>query len=260
MCGTFGQVDLDYPDNYYSSGWTKHKDYAKRIKEMNQKSPKSYRISSESEALIMRSSNEGPVLENAKFRWWGKKRDGKLWPVFNVRVEGGWKNKENSPDYKGPFEIYGNPYVKEIIMPQRCVVPVDFFVEQPEDKKRKQKFVIRKESREPFFLGGVYNDVVFEETGEVRSHFAILTTAYSKITIRAEHQRSPLIVPGDLIDTYLNPNTLEDTLNQFFHPADSDGFECFEVDYAIAKIKDHPYDPDDPRYIQPIGEVMRPVA
>lgn len=258
MCGTFGQTELDFGEKYYRSAWKKPSAYKKAIKVLQEKSPNSYRVSQGSTGVMMRCPADEPEVQHAQFRWITKKKDGGTWPVFNVRSEGGWKNKDNDPNYKGPYQIFTNPYVKDIIFNQRCVVPVDYFVEQPENKKLKKKFVIRKQSREPFFLGGVYNYMVDTDSGEVTTHFAIITTAYTAITARADHKRSPLIIPGDLLDTYLDPTASEETVSAFFGPADSEGFECFEVGYGIAKQKDHLYEANDPRYIEPIGEVMLP--
>lgn len=258
MCGTVGQMELDFGERFSKPAYSvRNGTYKEVISAIKNKSPRSYRIGSDSDAVILKLNGDMASAELATFRWWEKKKNGNLWPVFNVRAEGGFINKTNDPNYRGPYLIYNNPYVKSIIYRQRCLVPVDYFVEQPEDKKIKKKFIIRRQDLNPFFLGGVFKEVVDVETGEVKSHFAIITTPCNKVTQLAMHARSPLLIEDHLIDTYLDSRTSEDRLNEFFVPFQSKGFECFEVDRSIAKIKNHSFEANDPSYIKAKGPIMR---
>ncbi|MEO9849195.1 MAG: SOS response-associated peptidase family protein [Reichenbachiella sp.] len=255
MCGTAGQMELDFGKDVEKEGLDKFKRSLNQLKEL---SPMSYRVSMDSMGVIITQSGDEPKSVRSQFAWYTEKGKGGIRPVFNVRCEGGFMNREDDPGYKGPFKVFSNPYVKDIIRAQRCLIPVNFFIEQPKDRKIKKKFLVEYENKKPFFLGGIYKEFLDESTGELKSHFAVFTTAYTAITKKAMHHRSPLIVPLDLIGTFLDQNISEDTLTQFFYPGESSGMVCYEVDVSISKKKDHPYKADDKRYIEPKGDIMLP--
>lgn len=255
MCVGFAQFYLNYKDkkklaNPFST--TPDDDLYKSIEAIN---PKNLRINLWNQAIII-PQEDPSYAELAQCAWVEQKKGGGTWPVFNVRVEGGWGNKSNDPEYKGPYGIFKNPYVKDLIMTQRCIIPCDFFIEQPTDKKIKKKFIIKKEDGSPIHMGGVYNQVANEDTGEVKLFFAIKTTAYSKITIKAEHHRSPIIIPDDDIFDYLNPQLTSKELEKFYSPPNSDGYIAYEVDPIIGK-RNCPLEKDDTKLMEPIGEIMK---
>ncbi|CAN0591614.1 unnamed protein product, partial [Laminaria digitata] len=109
----------------------------------------SHRIFPGKKAVII--TNEG-VLD-AEFAY-NREYKGKKRYLFNVRCEGGFRNKQNRVDYDGPWDIFTNPYVSDVIFTQRCVIPVNLFIEQPEDKKLKKKYVVRRADHKLFYLGG----------------------------------------------------------------------------------------------------------
>lgn len=257
MCVNLGQLGLSYEETFRQQELEKASFHANLLRQIDELKPRNYRIGLWTEALII-PQQEPAIPRLAQFGWLAQKKKGGTWPVFNVRVEGGWQNKANDPTYDGPFHIFKNPYVRDLIMEQRCIVPCDFFVEQPEEKKDKHKFIIKRKDGQPIHLGGVYKEVVNEETGEVKTFFTLLTTAYTPITLKAGHKRSPLIIPTEHVFDYLDPANEQHHLEAFFHPHDAEGFIAYEVDPVIAKKK-CPLAKDDPKLIEPVGEVMEPV-
>lgn len=256
MCGKYGQYELELDEkavekNQALKRWVPH--INKRLERYN---PSSRHIHLYNRSVAIGQDNPEEVFEGI-FAWTAEKKTGGTWPVFNVRAEGGWINKGNNPSYDGPYQIWKNPYVEDIIHEQRCLIPVDFFVEQPEDKKKygNLQFVVRKPNKKVIWLGGVYNDIVNEGTGEVTRHFAIITTPATPATALAYHHRCPLIVPDIHVLDWLSPNATEQDLEEYFRPADTKGWEVYQVDDRMGKRKID-WDDGDPRLIEPKGEVM----
>lgn len=143
-------------------------------------------------------------------------------------------------------------------MKRRCVIPVNFFVEQPLGGKPKKKFIIRKKTGEfeypAFFLAAIYDWITDKETGELYPGFSLITTAAAPIMKPVLHPRSPLVIPPKLVYDWLDPELSKEQIVAFFGPFDSSGFETFEVDTVIAK-KVLPVPEDDPNLIEPISEI-----
>lgn len=249
MCISFGQKDFRYNDILKSD-----KSWSELIRLAQSLNPKSYRVNMFKPGVIFTSSKI-PEVSKAQFTWIEKKDNGKTWPVFNIRCEGGWNNKENSRKYSGPFHIYKNPYAKNLIQYNRCIVPCDFFIEQPKNKNIKKKYLIRKNNKEPIHLGGIYKQELDETTGELSTYFAIITTPPTKATLAADHHRSPLVIPDSEVMNYLNPELTAKELNHYFKSNAAKGYEVFEVDPDITGKKEK-YDNNDERWVQARSEVI----
>lgn len=226
-------------------------------KSIHNLNPKSYHINLWKKAVIIPQQNpSSPKL--ATFGWMAKPawKGARPFPCYNVRVEGG--KSKNNPDnlinYAGAYNIKSNYMVRHLIKDQRCIIPVDSFIEQPHSSKDKRKFIIQKEDQSAFHLAGIYNEIVNEDTGEIIDiAFTILTTPSTAITQKVEHQRSPLVLEDEHLDFYLNNNTSLDQLESLYIPPSSEGFIAYEVDPIIAK-RNIPYEKDDSKLIEPIGE------
>ena len=260
MCGHIGQLELEFDPNAIQHNMERMQRFGRIMEKVKKLSPGSYHIPLWKQAVIIPQKNPDQPLM-ATFAWMEQTRQSRPWPVFNVRVEGGWNNKSNDPNYHGPFAIFTNPYVRDQIMTQRCVIPVDFFLEQPDKKlypKDKRKFLIRRENKTALYLAGIYNEIIDEETGEVTYAFTIKTTARSKITEHTLHMRSPLVIPEDTIFDYLDPTATQEQLSAFYYPPASDGYIAYEVMPELAKRKlPEGYSEDDARLIEPIGEILK---
>lgn len=143
-------------------------------------------------------------------------------------------------------------------MKRRCVIPVNFFIEQPLGGKPKKKFIIRKKFAEEeyptFFVGAIYDWLTDQDTGEIFAGFSIITTAAAPIMKPVLHPRSPLIVPYGRVLEFLDPNLTKEQICSFFGPFDSSTYETFEVDPVIAK-RTLPVPEDDESLLTPISEV-----
>ena len=108
---------------------------------------------------------------------------------------------------------------------KRCVIYVDsFFEHHHQGIKRTYPFVIRKKDHTQMALAGLWDSWTDPQTGEVHKTTAIVTTrANEALAIihngkRAQETgpRMPVILPGELEDSWLKPFESED-YKRFFH-------------------------------------------
>ena len=230
------------------------KDLSKALDEIRSEFPTNYKIHLFSHAGIIRQGSLD--AHPAQFAWVSEKANGGTWPVFNVRVEGGWKNKSNDPDYKGPYDVFYNPYVKDFLPKQRCIVPCDFYIEQPTDKKIRKKFLIKKQDDQALFLAGVYRTIKDEITGSEALAFCLLTTAHHPLNFKIGHHRSPVILSEEQAVVYLQNSTKGKELLPFFRPYHSNDLEAYEVGLEIAKRNDK-IASNDSSLIRPLGPIIK---
>ncbi len=249
MCVGIGQLELKLSKTF--KGGSDLEGLKNSIADLN---PMSNRVKMWSKGIIIPQENPD-IAREATFAWMTKDKKGIPRPTFNTRVEG-YMNKGNDPKYMGPYGIFGNPYVEELIMNQRCIIPADFFIEQPDDKKDKRKFLIKREDGEALMLAGIYNEVVNEKTGEISTAFSIMTTAQTAITAKAHHKRSPVIIPPEYVGDFLSHDATQEHLEAFFPPPESEGMIGHEVDIVISK-RDCPYEDNDPKLVEPIAHIYR---
>lgn len=150
----------------------------------------------------------------------GFNRNGKF--NFNSRAEG-FMNKDNVLNYKGPFGIHTNPFVKDAFLNRRALIPVSSFIEGPEVEKLSKPFDISLKNTEAFYLACIF-DADEKKDGEIG--FSIITT-YTNEIIKEQvgHHRSPVIIEAQNIDTFLNTDTYLNVVLDLLRPLSSDQFE-----------------------------------
>lgn len=157
--------------------------------------------------------------------------------LFNARIEGKL-NETNAQEYCGEMGIWEMPSFKKAIRAQRCVIPMDFFVEGPEKEKYKKPYLIRRKDQQPFFVGGIWENFVDKSTGEIIKTFSILTTSATPLLKNAVgHHRSPLILNEDDIPTWLDNDTPKEVINQLLKVANTEEFEAYPIDASIVKSR-----------------------
>ena len=161
---------------------------------------------------------------------WAKKR----MYLFNARVEGDY-NKDNVKDYEGAKGIFDKPSFRDAIKTRRCIIPMDFFVEGSAKEKYNKPFLIHRMDSEPFFAGGIYEDWVDKETGELTTTFSILTTSATPLLQKIGHHRSPLLLNPEVIYDWLNPKTDVELIKKLMKPADTSEFEAYPIEAIIVK-------------------------
>lgn len=96
--------------------------------------------------------------------------------------------------------VVQKPTFKQAILHRRCVVPSTGFYEWSHDSQ-KMKFKFNLPEQENLYMAGIWN----EYDGEKR--FVILTTAANQ-SMEPIHNRMPLILPKELIRSWINDTEL----------------------------------------------------
>ncbi len=245
MCGTFGQKKLPL----------------KKVKPQLSILPEKELVEKPNEGKVLNlntwTGKYAGILTSEKpdeYSWglfgftpfWAKK---KMF-LFNARVEGDL-NKENDPAFSGEKGIFKKPSFRNAIKSRRCVIPMDFFVEGPEKEKYSKPYLIHRKDSDVFFAGGIYEEWIDKETGEVFTTFSILTTAATPLLQKVGHHRSPLLLESDVIPAWLNNETDLELIKAILAPADTLDFEAYPIDAGIVKSKEN-----NPEIEVPKGEVF----
>ena len=151
---------------------------------------KRFNIAPTQQAPVVRASREGG-REIAMLRWglvpfWAK--DLKVGTsMINARSEG----------------IEAKPAFREAVKARRCIVPATGFFEwQGERPGRKQPFAITVPGMPLFGFAGLWERWRAEKDAEPVETFTIVTTDANE-AVMAVHDRMPVILPMEAIDTWL---------------------------------------------------------
>jgi putative SOS response-associated peptidase YedK len=113
-------------------------------------------------------------------------------PRINIRAEA-WANKENKPDYTGPWFVTKSKETSEAFKRKRCLIPVNYFFEGPEEKGYDEPYLVSHRERPIFCLAGLYETHV-NKKGEHITGFGIVTLYSNKVTQSFGHHRCPIIL------------------------------------------------------------------
>ena len=115
---------------------------------------------------------------------------------------------------------------------QRCLVCTNGFYEH--DKKRKMRVFIHLKEEENFYYGGIYNNWINKQTGEVHKTMAVITT-YPNELVAKVHHRQPVIIQKGHEATWMDPSAdTNHLLIQYGHPLSA---SFMELDDVIDKPK-----------------------
>lgn len=92
------------------------------------------------------------------------------------------------------------PTFKQAMLYRRCVVPSTGFYEWSHDSQKK-KYKFNLPEQENLYMAGIWNEY------EGEKHFVILTTAANQ-SMAPIHNRMPLILPKELIRSWINDTEL----------------------------------------------------
>ncbi len=202
-------------------------------------------------ALALKT-NEG-LLSKMQFGLtpsWAKKR----MYVFNARAEGD-NNPENQRDYRGAQGIIKKPMFRVPIRRQRCLIIANSFLEGPQKEKLSRPYLIFRNDFKVFTFGGIWDQWVDTETGEVLESMAIITTAATSITATIGHHRAPLIIPPEARSTWLEPESDLELVLQCLEPFDGSEYNAYPISTDIKNPRNK-----DPQSMLPIGPAIHKVA
>ncbi len=165
--------------------------------------------------------------------FWAKK---KMY-VFNARAEGD-DNPENEMNYHGNKGILKKPMFRKPIRSQRCLIIADSFIEGPTKEKLNEPFLIFRNDFSAFTLGGIWDEWVDVNTGEILHSFAIITTAATSITHAVGHHRAPLIISPENRNEWLNPETELSFITSLLTPFDGKNYNAYPISKSIKNPRD----------------------
>ena len=151
---------------------------------------KRFNIAPTQDAPVVRAS-PGGGREVALLRWglvpfWAKDLKAGT-KMINARCEG----------------IEAKPAFREAVRQRRCIVPASGFFEWKPVAGRKQPFAITLPGQRLFAFAGLWERWKPREGGEPVETFAIVTTDASP-RVAEIHDRMPVILPDEAIDTWLH--------------------------------------------------------
>lgn len=108
-------------------------------------------------------------------------------------------------------EILNKPTYKEAAMKRRCLVLASGFYEwrhftPPGGKDTAYPYYVSMKDQEYFYMAGIYNPWIDQQTGEMVDSFAILTTAANPLMamVHNKKKRMPVILPEDEADQWIH--------------------------------------------------------
>lgn len=91
------------------------------------------------------------------------------------------------------------------VLNRRCIVPANFYYEWKGEKGQKEKYEISSNEEEIMSMAAIYNE-------EIQAFTIITRDAVPGIEVI--HHRMPLILEGNLVSMWLNPNTKENVIRE----------------------------------------------
>jgi len=186
------------------------------------------------------AGEHGPVITNDRpdllqfFQFgyspsWAKKQ----FYMINARSEGD-HNKDNDPNYSGAKGIISKPMFRNSIRKKRCLVVADAFIEGPQKEKLSKPYcVYLRDEKRPFAFAGIWDEWTDPSTGEIIPNFAIITTRSNRVTQALGHHRSPVILPEEQYETWLDTSSPLADVTALLEPYPAPEMNAYPIDPAI---------------------------
>jgi putative SOS response-associated peptidase YedK len=143
------------------------------------------------------------------------------------------------------------PSFKEAFLKRRCLIPADGFYEWEKLGKAKQPHFFQMKDGAPFFFAGIWDEWGVDGTSVKTC--AIITTTPNKL-LATIHDRMPVIVPSEDLDSWLRGNSKLPELRELLIPFPDAEMEGFPVSPEVNGSA-----PDHPGLVVPLppGELVR---
>lgn len=122
------------------------------------------------------------------------------------------------------------PSFKESFLQRRCLIPADGFYEWEKLGKAKQPHYFQMKHAAPFFFAGIWDE--WQGNGTSIRSCAIITTTPNNL-LATIHDRMPVILPEDAIDSWLRSNTKPSALRELLNPFPDSEMEGFPVSLEV---------------------------
>jgi putative SOS response-associated peptidase YedK len=185
MCGRFNQHDV----------LKRNQNFEKKLSRWSKQ--KKANITPGMLAMVI---TEHDIVE-AEFGFRPKWDEKKLF--INARIEGSRENPENLND-GWVIGLDKTMSFKDAFTNNRCIIPVNSFIEGPEKEKLSKPFLIKpRNDDELLYLAGIHTEYTNNQ-GITENCFAIVTTPPHPTCKEIGHHRTPLIISEINIPGWLN--------------------------------------------------------
>jgi putative SOS response-associated peptidase YedK len=141
--------------------------------------------------------------------------------------------------------VFDSPLFGELVIRQRCIVPLSGFFEWKADGARRRPFKIHLQTNAIMSVAGIW-EAWRPGTRFERRSFTILTTAANRF-MQEIHDRMPVILGSSVLDDWLSPETHErKELEAFMKPCPDDWLSAAEVSSLVNSPKNN-----SPEILQP---------
>lgn len=133
---------------------------------------------------------------------------------------------------------------------RRCIVPVKGFFEWQHTGREKIPWYIYNVDNQILSLAGLYDQWIFDRTGEVFNTFTIITTGANDLLaeIHNSTKRMPAILEPDQVQSWLKKNASEKELLDLLKPSKVEILRAHTIGQLV---NDRNADRDTPEVIQP---------
>jgi putative SOS response-associated peptidase YedK len=148
--------------------------------------------------------------------------------------------------------VFRSPLYRNLVVRQRCIVPLSGFFEWKTEGNRKRPFRIFLQDEPIMSVAGIWETWRSGATDE-RWSFSIMTTAANKV-MRDIHDRMPVILGRSDEDAWLDPEVHEpEELRKFLKPCPDSWLKAIEVSPLVNSPKNN-----SPAVLEPVDEAHAP--
>jgi putative SOS response-associated peptidase YedK len=149
--------------------------------------------------------------------------------------------------------IFQSRLYRDVVLRQRCIVPLSGFFEWKTTGDTKRPFKIHLRDEPIMSVAGIW-ETWRAGTPDERRSFSILTTAANDF-MREIHDRMPVILDRSDEDAWLDPGVHEpDVLKTLLKPCPSSWMNAVEVSTLVNSVKNNSSEILNPVASSPIGE------
>lgn len=114
------------------------------------------------------------------------------------------------------------------------MVIADAFVEGPyKEKLSKPYLVYKRNAKRPFAMAGIWDEWVNDQTGELTSSFAVITTASTPLMQEIKHHRSPLVLAQEEEQKWIDNDLVLSEVTEMLDPFDDVDFNAYPISSTI---------------------------
>jgi putative SOS response-associated peptidase YedK len=118
---------------------------------------------------------------------------------------------------------------------RRCLIPASGYFEWQKEDDKKQPWYIKGHEDRPLSIAGLWEHWQSPDGSEIQTCAIITTTA--NVLMAPIHDRMPLILPRESIDTWLDINAHLDEVAALLHPCDHEVLNFYPVSNLVNNPK-----------------------